>query len=342
MIQRAPEFWWRSESSGMSLALWPVARVWGAVSTWRMSQPPRHRAAVPVICVGNFTVGGAGKTPAVMALARIARGRGFKPGILATGYGGSAKVPTIVDPNVHLAVDVGDEALLLAAVAPTVVARDRAEGARRLTEIGADVIVMDDGFQNPSLAKDLSLVAVDASVGIGNGRTVPSGPLRAPLTSQLRRAGALLVIGEGHAADILIRAAARAGRPTLRARLKPARIREWRKDPIIAFAGIGHPEKFFATLAETHAPVVRTLGFPDHHAYSEIDAEKLLAIADAEKLRLVTTDKDLVRLTGATGARAKLRERAEPFHVHLEFENPTAIGEMIDEAARKAALAQRA
>jgi tetraacyldisaccharide 4'-kinase len=342
MTRRAPQFWWRPEAGGAALLLWPVARLWGAVAVWRMAKPPTYRPPVPVICVGNFTVGGAGKTPTVIALARIARGRGLKPGLLASGYGGKAKGPVVVDPTAHKAENVGDEALLLAAVAPTVVARDRAEGARQLVGEGVDIIIMDDGFQNPSVARDLSLVAVDASLGIGNGRTVPSGPMRAPLKPQLRRADALLVIGEGAAADPLIRAAARAGRATVRARLKPTRLKEWRKDPILAFAGIGHPEKFFASLAETRAPVARTLSFPDHHAYAEIDAVKLLAIADAEKLRLVTTEKDLVRLAGKTGALGRLRDRAEPFHVFLEFENPTAIGEMIDEAVQKAALAQTA
>jgi tetraacyldisaccharide 4'-kinase len=339
--RRAPDFWWREDASGAALALWPISRVWGAVANWRMSQPARYRPPVPVVCVGNFTVGGAGKTPAAIALARIARGRGLKPGILATGYGAKLPAALMVDPAGHDAKQVGDEALLLAAVAPTVVARDRVEGARKLVDAGAEIVIMDDGFQNPSLAVDLSLVAVDAGVGIGNGRVIPAGPLRAPLTPQLRRAGALLVIGQGSGADPLIRAAARAGRQTVRARIKPTRVRDWRKDPILAYAGIAHPEKFFATLAETHAPVVRTLSFPDHYRYTEIDAEKLLAIADAEKLRLVTTEKDLVRLGGSTGTLAKLRERSEAFHVFLEFENPTAIGEMIDGAVRKSALAQR-
>lgn len=342
MTRRAPDFWWRQQTSGAALALWPIARIWGALATWRMAKPPRYRAPVPVVCVGNLTVGGAGKTPTVIALARMARGRGLKPGLLAAGYGGRATGPVVVDTSVHTADKVGDEALLLAAVAPTVVCRDRAEGARRLVAEGVDIIIMDDGFQNPAVAFDLSLVAVDASVGIGNGRTVPSGPMRAPLKPQLRRADALLVIGEGEAAGPLIRAAARAGRATVRARLKPTRFKEWRKDPILAFAGIGHPEKFFASLAETHAPVARTLSFPDHYAYSEIDAEKLLAMADADKLRLVTTEKDFARLAGRTGILGKLRDRLEPFHVILEFENPTAIGEMIDEAVRKAALAQTA
>ena len=342
MTRRPPEFWWRKETSGGALALLPVARIWGGVAAWRMAKPPRYRAPVPVVCVGNPTVGGAGKTPTAIALARMARGRGLKPGLLSSGYGGTAKGAIVVDPSVHKAAEVGDEALLLAAVAPTVVSRDRAEGARRLVAEGVDIVIMDDGFQNPEVAFDLALLAVDAAVGVGNGRTVPSGPMRAPLKPQLRRCDALLVIGDGAAADPLVRAAARAGRATIRARLRPTRVKDWRKDPILAFAGIGHPEKFFASLAETHAPVARQLSFPDHYAYSEIDARKLLALADAEKLRLVTTEKDFARLAGAGGLLGKLRERAEPFHVFLEFENPTAIGEMLDEAVRKAALAQTA
>jgi tetraacyldisaccharide 4'-kinase len=340
MKRSAPDFWWRPEPTAAALALWPIARIWGAASAWRMAKSGAFRPSVAVVCVGNFVVGGAGKTPTAIALARMARARGLKPGLLASGYGGTATTPILVDPSVHTADQVGDEALMLAAVAPTVVSRDRAAGARRLVEENVEIIIMDDGFQNPSLVHDLALVAVDAAVGIGNGLVIPSGPLRAPLKPQVQRADALLVIGEGEAADPLIRAAARAGTATLRARIKPTRLKEWRKDPILAFAGIGHPEKFFATLREAHAPVARTLSFPDHYKYGEADATKLLQIADAEKLRLVTTEKDLVRLSGATGALAKLRERIEPFHVILEFENPVAIGEMLDEAVRKAALAQ--
>jgi tetraacyldisaccharide 4'-kinase len=339
-MRKAPEFWWRTEVSAAAMALWPVARIWGASAAWRMARPPAYRPPVPVVCVGNLVVGGAGKTPAAIALARMARSRGLKPGLLATGYGGRARRPVLVDPSVDTAAVVGDEALLLAAVAPTVVSRDRVLGARRLVEEGVEMIIMDDGFQDPALSLDLAILAVDAAVGIGNGMTIPSGPLRAPLTPQLRRAQALMLVGEGKAADPLIRAAARAGRAVLRARLRPLRSKEWRKDPILAYAGIGNPAKFFASLVETHAPVAKTIGFPDHYSYGEADAVRLLQLADAGKLRLVTTEKDFVRLAGKGGALAKLRERSEPFHVVLEFENPTAIGEMLDEAVRKAALAQ--
>jgi len=335
----APDFWWRSDTAGAAVALWPVARLWGAAATRRLMRPPRFRPPVPVICVGNFVVGGAGKTPAVIALVRIARGRGLKPGILARGYGGRVKGPIVVDPAIYNADHVGDEALLLAAAAPTVVARDRVAGARKLIDEGVDAIVMDDGFQDPALAKDLSLVALDAGVGIGNGLTIPSGPLRAPLQSQLQRVDALLVVGDGDASEPVIRAAARAGRPIVKARIKPVRVREWRKQPVLAFAGIGSPAKFFASLNEVGAPVARTVSYPDHYRYGVADAAHLIASADRDGLRLVTTEKDMVRLAGKTGRLADLARRADAFRVTLEFDNPVAIGEMIDAVVVKAALA---
>jgi tetraacyldisaccharide 4'-kinase len=340
--QTAPEFWWRKEPGAAALALMPVARIWAALAERRMLKPPRYRAPVPVICVGNFVVGGAGKTPTAMALARLARASGLKPGMLARGYGGAARSPVLVVPSVNTAEEVGDEALLLAQTAPTVVARDRAAGARRLVEEKIDIIIMDDGFQNPALALDLAIVAVDAANGIGNGLTIPSGPLRLPLTPQMRRADALLVVGKGTAADPLIRAAARAGRPVIHAEIRPARDQEWRKEPILAYAGIAHPEKFFTSLREAAAPVAKTLSFADHYQYGEADAVKLVQIAEREKLRLVTTEKDLVRLAGKTGALGTLRERSEAFQVVLAFENPAAVTEMIEAAVNHAALAQKA
>jgi tetraacyldisaccharide 4'-kinase len=338
---KAPSFWWRKRRNLAAYALWPAGKLWGAAAAWRMARPPRYRAPVPVICVGNFVVGGAGKTPTALALARIARGRGLKPGLLASGYGGKSFGPLLVDPVIHNADAVGDEALLLAGTAPTVVARNRAAGAELLVREGVSLIVMDDGFQNPSLARDLSLVVVDAAAGIGNGRMIPAGPLRAPLALQLHRAEVLLVIGEGSAAEPIIRAAARAGRPTLRARLRPAKVKDWRKEPVLAYAGIGHPEKFFASLAETRAAVVKSVGFPDHHRYSDAEAKELLEAAKAGGLRLVTTEKDLARLAGRSGPAGALRDASEPFQVMLEFENQVAVGELLDQAISTAALAAR-
>jgi tetraacyldisaccharide 4'-kinase len=296
---------------------------------------------VPVACVGNFVVGGAGKTPTALALARIARSRGLRPGFLTRGYGGKEAGPLIVDREGHSPERVGDEALLLAAAAPTVVAQDRPAGATLLADSGIDLIVMDDGFQNPSLAKDFILVAVDSETGVGNRMVLPAGPLRAPLTAQLRLADALVIIGDGGAADPLIRAAARAGRAILHARLKPVRVKEWRKTPILAYAGIGRPEKFFASLADIQAPVAKTMSFADHHRYTEVEAERLIAHADAAGLRLVTTEKDLARLAGAGGAPGRLRDRSDAFAVTLEFENSVAVAELVGDLVRNVGIGAR-
>jgi tetraacyldisaccharide 4'-kinase len=336
-VTAAPSFWWRRRPGALALLLWPAARLVGLAAGWRMGRLPRFRPPVPVICIGNYVVGGAGKTPTALALARIARGRGLKPGFLASGYGGSAAGPLRVDPAVHTAALVGDEPLLLAAAAPTVVGRDRAAAARLLVEAGVDLIVMDDGFQNPLLAKDVSLVCVDGAVGIGNGLTLPAGPLRAPLALQLRRTDALLVIGEANGAEPLIRAAARSGRPVLRAMFRPARVRDWRKEPILAYAGIGRPEKFFESLRAIEAPVAKAVAFPDHHAFTEAEARRLLAEAEAGGLRLVTTEKDLVRLAGTAGSLAALRQKSEAFPVTIEFENPAAVAGLLAEAVERAA-----
>jgi tetraacyldisaccharide 4'-kinase len=337
--RNAPEFWWRPAPAGAALALWPAARLWGAAVAWRMAQPPRYRPPVAVVCVGNLLVGGAGRTPTVIALARMARGRGLKPGILVSGHDGRARGPILVDPTIYNADHVGDEAMLAAAVAPTVVARDRAAGAKVLAGAGVDLIVMDGGLHDPALPKDLALIAVDAGLGIGNGLTVPSGPMRAPLQPQLRRADALLVVGEGEAAGPLIRAAARAGRAVIRAELRPTRVREWRKQPILAFAGIARPQRFFAALTDVGATLARTMTFPDGHRYTAVDAETLMATADADGLRLVTSEQDMARLAGRSGALALLAGRTEALAMTVEFENAAAVAGMIDEAMRKAALA---
>jgi tetraacyldisaccharide 4'-kinase len=337
-MRKAPAYWWRQGRSAKALVLWPLAKLWGARSTARMNRPPRLRSPVPVICIGNFVMGGAGKTPTALAVARMARSQGLAPGFIASGYGGTANGALLVKPG-DSATLVGDEPLLLSAIAPTVVGRDRAAAATRLLAEGVDLIIMDDGFQNPQLAKDLSLVAVDAAVGIGNGMVFPAGPLRAPLAPQLARADALVVIGDGEAAEPLIRAAARAGRQTQRARLAPLRAGEWQASlPILAFAGIARPEKFFQTLAEAKATVAEKIGFPDHHYYSDAEAERLLAHADAAGLRLVTTGKDRARLAGSGGARGRLHERAEALEVVLEFENQAAIAEMIAETVHRVAV----
>jgi tetraacyldisaccharide 4'-kinase len=336
MRASAPDFWWRPRASPAAILLWPLSLVWRIGAARRMAQPSRFRSPVAVICVGNYVVGGAGKTPTVIALARLAKARGLKPGVLTHGYGGNSIAPVLVDLARHGPVEVGDEALLLAAVAPTVVARDRALGAKRLLSEGVDLILLDDGFQDPSLTKDLTIIAVDAGAGVGNGFIMPAGPLRAPVAAQVAATDVMLVIGDGTAAEPLVRLAARAGRPVLRARLEPATTREWRKEKIFAFAGIGRPQKFYDSLTAVGATVVRTRNYPDHHVYTGAEADELLASAAVEQHRLVTTEKDAVRFARATGSLAKLRERTDVFAVTLAFDNPPAVAAMLTEAVRKA------
>jgi tetraacyldisaccharide 4'-kinase len=291
---RAPAFWWGKPGAASAL-LSPLATIYGAVAARRLAQPGT-RAAVPVICVGNPTVGGAGKTPAAIAIARLLIAAGETPMFLTRGYGGRLAGPVMVDPA-HTAMQVGDEALLLARVAPTVVAEERVAGARLAADRGASVIVMDDGFQNPSLIKDLSVLVVDAR-GIGNGRVIPAGPLRAPLEPQLDRASALLIAGE---TDSAIEAAARArGLPVFHGKLEPEpdAVAALRARKVLAFAGIGDPEKFFATLAAAGIDAAVRRSFPDHHRYSMKEARALLREADQGSLELLTTEKDAARLKG--------------------------------------------
>src|SRR5262245_21832401 len=296
---REPAFWWR-EVGATARLLAPAAALYGAISGARLGQRGT-RAGAPVICIGNLTMGGAGKTPTALAVARLLAAAGERPAFLSRGYGGERPGPLAVDAARHHAAEVGDEPLLLARAAPTVVARARVAGARLAVAAGASVIVMDDGFQNPSLAKDCSVLVVDARRGIGNGRVIPAGPLRAPLAAQLERAHALVVVGSGSGAAE-VAAQARAGNlPVFAARLAPDAgfIAALGGGRALAFAGIGDPEKFFATLAAAGIAVAATRSFPDHHRYSAAEARALCDDADREGLVLVTTEKDLARFSGS-------------------------------------------
>ena len=294
--RREPSFWWRPPGL-ISGLLSPLAAVYGAVAAWRMAQPGRA-AGIPIVCIGNLTLGGAGKTPAAIAVAQILAGAGRRPIVLSRGYGGALPGPVGVDPAQHRSADVGDEPLLLARFAPTIVARDRAAGADAARAAGAGSIVMDDGFQNPALRKDRSIVVVDGRRGIGTGKVFPAGPLRAPLESQLRRADALLIVGAGAAGEAI--AAVAKGRPVFRGRLEPdARALAVLKGRrVLAFAGIGDPEKFFVTLRDAGVEIAAAVAFPDHHRYRRSEARELIERAAREGLVLVTTEKDLARLYG--------------------------------------------
>ena len=329
----APAFWWRRWSAAAVL-LYPLSLPWGWIAAARMRRQPSAVAAVPVVCIGNYVVGGAGKTPTALAVARIAMALGRRPGFLTRGYGGKLTGPVLVDRRLHSAADVGDEALLLADLGPVAVSADRPKGLPLLAEAGVDLIIMDDGFQNPSLAKDLRLVVVDGGAGIGNGFVLPAGPLRAPLATQLVRTDVLVIVGSGDAGDDVLRRVAKAGRAVLRAKLLPRSHHEWGEPPYLAFAGIGRPEKFFNTLDRAGAPIQEVRAFADHHVYTDEDARKLLSRAERDGLRLITTTKDYARLAAATGDVALLRDRSEVLDVRMVFENEARITTLIEDAIR--------
>lgn len=336
---REPAFWWRQPGVAASM-LAPLAAVYGMLVARRLARPGRE-VRVPVVCVGDPTVGGAGKTPTAIAIACLLARAGERPVFLTRGYGGREAGPLRVDPQRHRAVDVGDEPLLLAAVAPAIVARDRVDGAAAAVTAGASVIVMDDGFQNPALAKDFALLVVDAGRGIGNGLVTPAGPLRAPFAAQLERADAVLVIGTaGAAADAIAQARSRQV-PVFTGRLWPddgfvARNRGRR---VLAFAGIGSPEKFFATLDAAGVTVAAQRGYPDHHRYSRADAARLCADAERQGLALVTTEKDLVRMRGDSEV-AALTERAQALPVSLVLDDAPRFGSLLGDRLATARAAR--
>lgn len=335
---REPPFWWRPDGAPAAAMLAPLAAVYGAVAAGRLARQG-VRAGVPVVCVGNPTVGGAGKTPTALAIARMLQGDGDTPVFLSRGYGGRLAGPVQVEPSQHRASDVGDEPLLLARTAATIVARDRVAGAQAARAARASVIVMDDGFQNPSLQKDVAILVVDAKRGIGNGRVIPAGPLRAPLDAQLDRAQALVVVGDGDAGRIESEARKR-GLPVFRARLAPDAnfIASLDGGRALAFAGIGDPEKFFATLREAGIAVVATRSFADHHRYSFVEAQALCDEANLGGLNLVTTEKDLVRIQ-RDDELARLAAHAQALPVTLSFDDETGFHRWLRERIAQARAA---
>jgi len=308
-----PAFWYRP-SSFMSLLLSPLAAIYGAVAGRRLLRKGLD-AGIPVFCVGNYHLGGAGKTPTVLALVNVLRDLGERPVVLSRGYGGKLRGPVMVDPGRHVAADVGDEPLMIARTVPVAVARERIDGLALAKSQGASVIVMDDGFQNPAIVKDASLIVIDAHRGLGNGWVFPAGPLRAPLSLQIDRTDALIVIGKGQAADALAVALTARGKPVLAARLKAddTMVASLQGKRVLAFAGIGDPARFFRTLRGYGINTVAERAFADHHPFTLDEIEALCAEATRDGLTMVTTEKDLVRLGPAgTGIVS--------FPVQLDFE----------------------
>jgi len=315
---REPGFWRRGGNPWPARLLAPARALYGWATVIRRRWHRPYRASVRVIVAGGLTLGGAGKTPLALALAE--RLAALNPHFLSRGYGGREAGPLRVDPARHGAADVGDEPLLLAARAPAWIARDRAAGARTAAAGGAGLIILDDGFQNPFLAKDIALLAIDGESGLGNGHVFPAGPLREPVSAALARAQGVVLIGEDRAGI----AALIGGRcPILRARLAPSAPAAFSGKRVYAFAGIGKPEKFFASLESAGALLAGRSAFPDHHSLSEAEITELLAAAAAAKALPVTTAKDRLRLPAA------LRERVDAFEVRLVFNDPAALDALL-------------
>ena len=309
---RAPDFW--RTGGAMAALLSPLGALYGASVAFKARNARPFDPGLPVICVGNLTAGGSGKTPVAIAIAEMLRARGHRPYFLTRGYGGSERGPALATRG-HTAAVMGDEALLLARTAPTIVARDRASGARLAKDKGASVLVMDDGHQNFALRKTLSLVVVDAETGFGNGHQIPAGPLREPVAQGLARADAIILVGDG------MPELKGYGGSVLRARLAADGTAFADKD-VFAFAGIGRPEKFAASLEQSGAHITGSCFFDDHHPYTDDEITQLKMVSgDAA---LVTTEKDFVRLS------IQQRENIRVLKINAVFDDTAAMSTLLD------------
>ena len=323
---KAPGFWHRPP--GLTAALLsPLGAIYAAGTARRLRRGPALRLSVPVICVGNINAGGTGKTPTVIWLLQELAARGVAAHVVSRGYGGRLEGPVQVRERQHSAGDVGDEPLLLAAFAPTWVARSRAAGAEAAVGAGAQAIVLDDGFQNPALSKDMSIVVVDAVQGFGNGRVIPAGPLREPVATGLTRADAVLSIGPQRAQDAFVARwdGVMPTLPHLAGRLDPLQTgMDWAGLPVLAFAGIGNPEKFFATLNALGAQVLRAEALSDHQPLTEPLMTRLENEAALRGAQLVCTEKDAVRLPAA------FRQKVLTVPVRLKIDDPALLYALLD------------
>lgn len=326
-----PSFW--SQPSFVEKLLAPLGWIYGAIVTFRRRWTKSTKVDVPVICVGNLTMGGSGKTPTVIALVELVRSWGYTPHILSRGYGGSLSKNTeesvLVDPTHHIAAEVGDEPLLLSQHAPTWVHRDRVLSAQKAIEAGATLLIMDDGLQNPGLYQDLKIAVFDGQSGIGNGQIFPAGPLRESLERGLKRIDICLLL---HFKEIPSWLASQSFQGKIMHGYFETSVEPLKSKRYIAFAGIGYPQKFFQTLEEKGFSLIDKISFPDHHFYTDQDIEKLRSIKDryekelglSEEIMLVTTEKDAVKLS------KDFRELITVLPVKLNIQDSQGIRECLD------------
>lgn len=328
-MAKAPDFWWNKPGWQAQL-LKPAAWIYGQIAGNKLRRSIAPKVGLPVLCIGNYTVGGAGKTPTAIAFIKSARKIGLRPGVVSRGYGGSFKGSHRVEASKDSAAFVGDEPLLLAQYAPVVVGADRHKGANMLLDEGCDFIIMDDGFQSARLFADYSLLVVDALRGVGNGLVLPAGPLRAPLDEQMRKTDAILRIGKAGADDPAFQQGARAGKPIINASLAPYCPIDITQKQWLAFAGIGHPEKFYLSVQQLGGEIAVKRSFADHYQYKKSDIEKLQLEARNQSLGLITTAKDMVRLSTMPDIDSDLLSQIVATDVALHFENTESPVEVIE------------